>query len=75
MNANGESYCRKMSTEDKRKLFTALTELSPEDLNKALEIVAQNNPCFQGMAEEVDLDIDAQVLINFFTRRVVFDPI
>ncbi|KAF2295834.1 hypothetical protein GH714_034419 [Hevea brasiliensis] len=53
--------CRKMSTEEKRKLGAALSRLSPEDLTKALEIVAQNNPGFQAMAEEVDLDIDAQV--------------
>ncbi|GMY08730.1 transcription factor GTE6 [Fagus crenata] len=52
--------CRKMSTEEKRKLGAALTKLSPEDLTKALEIVAQNNPSFQATAEEVDLDIDAQ---------------
>ncbi|KAL9365486.1 hypothetical protein Peur_043359 [Populus x canadensis] len=52
--------CRKMSTEEKRKLGGALTRLSPEDLTKALEIVAQNNPGFQATAEEVDLDIDAQ---------------
>ncbi|XP_041000345.1 transcription factor GTE6-like [Juglans microcarpa x Juglans regia] len=52
--------CRKTSTEEKRKLGAALTKLSPEDLTKALEIVAQNNPCFQATAEEVDLDIDAQ---------------
>ncbi|KAJ6767884.1 TRANSCRIPTION FACTOR GTE1-LIKE [Salix koriyanagi] len=49
-----------MSTEEKRKLGAALTRLSPEDLTKALEIVAQNNPSFQATAEEVDLDIDAQ---------------
>uniref|UniRef100_A0A5B6ZM58 Putative transcription factor GTE6 n=1 Tax=Davidia involucrata TaxID=16924 RepID=A0A5B6ZM58_DAVIN len=52
--------CRRMSSEDKRKLGTALTLLSPEDLSKALEIVAQDNPSFQATAEEVDLDIDAQ---------------
>ncbi|XP_023003631.1 transcription factor GTE1-like isoform X1 [Cucurbita maxima] len=52
--------CRKMSTEEKRKLGIALTRLSPEDLTKALEIVAENNPNFQATAQEVDLDIDAQ---------------
>ncbi|KAI5575209.1 hypothetical protein POPTR_010G219200v4 [Populus trichocarpa] len=52
--------CRKMSTEEKRKLGVALTRLSPEDLTKALEIVARSNPGFQATAEEVDLDIDAQ---------------
>lgn len=53
---------RKMSTEEKRKLGIALTRLSPEDLTKALEIVAENNPDFQATAQEVDLDIDAQVI-------------
>ncbi|KAF4360347.1 hypothetical protein G4B88_000021 [Cannabis sativa] len=55
--------CRKISVEEKRKLGASLTKLSPEDLSKALEIVAQNNPGFQATAEEVDLDIDAQVVI------------
>ncbi|KAE8655622.1 Transcription factor GTE1 [Hibiscus syriacus] len=52
--------CRKMPTEEKKKLGMALTRLSPEDLSKALEIVAENNPGFQPTAQEVDLDIDAQ---------------
>lgn len=52
--------CRKMTTEEKRKLGTALTQLSSDDLNKALLIVAQNNPNFQASAEEVELDMDAQ---------------
>ncbi|KAH7844063.1 hypothetical protein Vadar_023808 [Vaccinium darrowii] len=51
--------CR-MTTEEKRRLGTALTHLSPDDLQKALLIVAENNPSFQATAEEVDLDIDAQ---------------
>jgi hypothetical protein len=52
--------CRRMTTEEKRRLGTALTRLSPDDLQKALLIVAENNPAFQATAEEVDLDIDAQ---------------
>ncbi|XP_062012216.1 transcription factor GTE1-like [Rosa rugosa] len=52
--------CRKMSFDDKRRLGTALTQLSPEDLSKALDIVAQDNPEFQATAQEVDLDIDTQ---------------
>ncbi|XP_021897875.1 transcription factor GTE6 isoform X2 [Carica papaya] len=51
--------CRKVSTEEKRNLGADLTQLSPEDLTRALEIVAQSNPGFQARAEEVDLDIDA----------------
>lgn len=57
---------RKMSIEEKRKLGVALTRLSPEDLSKALEIVAQNNPGFEAAAEEVDLDIDAQVFYYYY---------
>nr|XP_027118847.1 transcription factor GTE6-like isoform X1 [Coffea arabica] len=52
--------CRKMTTEEKRRLGAALTQLSPEDLNKALLIVAQNDPNFQAAADEVFLDMDAQ---------------
>ncbi|KAK3003516.1 hypothetical protein RJ639_018191 [Escallonia herrerae] len=55
--------CRKMSIEEKRKLGISLSQLCPEDLSKALEIVAQSNPSFQASALEVDLDIDAQVMI------------
>lgn len=51
---------RKMSTEEKRNLGTALTQLTPEDLSRALEIVAETNPSFQATAQEVDLDMDAQ---------------
>lgn len=54
---------RKMSFDDKRRLGTALTQLSPEDLSKALDIVAQDNPEFQATAQEVDLDIDTLVII------------
>ncbi|KAJ6805763.1 transcription factor GTE1-like [Iris pallida] len=52
--------CRKMSAEEKRKLGAGLSTLSHEDLNKALEIIAQDNPSFQATAEVVDLDMDAQ---------------
>lgn len=55
-----------MSSEEKRSLGTALTHLTPEDLSKALEIVAETNPSFQATAQEVDLDIDAQVVIYLF---------
>ncbi|XP_055835136.1 transcription factor GTE6-like isoform X2 [Solanum dulcamara] len=51
---------RKISIEEKINLGIALTKLSPDDLSKALEIVAQSNPLFPASAEEVELDIDAQ---------------
>lgn len=52
--------CRKLSIEDKRNIGIALTQLCPEDLSKALDIVARHNPSFNSTAVEVDLDIDAQ---------------
>lgn len=51
-----------MSTPEKKELGRALTKLSAKDLKKALEIVAEGNPNFQAIAEEVDLDLDAQVI-------------
>ncbi|XVF00432.1 hypothetical protein REPUB_Repub04eG0001000 [Reevesia pubescens] len=62
--------CRKMSTEEKKKLGTALTRLSPEDLSKALEIVEENNPGFQPTAQEVNLDIDAQSELTLWRLKV-----
>ncbi|XP_023747110.1 transcription factor GTE6 [Lactuca sativa] len=52
--------CRKMSIEEKRNLGIAMTHLCPEDLSKALDIVARHNPGFNSTALEVDLDIDSQ---------------
>ncbi|CAL5036580.1 unnamed protein product [Urochloa decumbens] len=68
--------CRKMTTDEKRKLGAGLCHLSPDDLNKALEIVAQDNPNFQTKAEEVDLDMDAQSettlwRLKFFVREAL----
>ncbi|CAN4120564.1 unnamed protein product [Withania somnifera] len=68
--------CRKMSTEDRKKLGNALTKLSPEDLNKALLIVAQNDPTFQATATEVELDMNAQSestlwKLKFFVQDVL----
>lgn len=66
-----------MSTEEKRNLGIALTKLSPDDLRRALDIVAQTNPSFQANADEVDLDIDAQVIRYYIysnrhnTNRIV----
>ncbi|KAJ1376303.1 NET domain [Sesbania bispinosa] len=52
--------CRKLSIQEKKKLGRALTKLSTENLSRALQIVADNNPSFQFTGVEVDLDIDAQ---------------
>ncbi|KAL9456679.1 hypothetical protein AB3S75_005827 [Citrus x aurantiifolia] len=62
--------CRKMSTEEKKNLGTALTRLSPEDLCKALELVAENNPSFHATAQEVDLDMDAQSELTLWRLKV-----
>ncbi|KAF8021887.1 hypothetical protein BT93_G2125 [Corymbia citriodora subsp. variegata] len=54
------SKCRKISTEEKRKIAAALDKLPVEDVDKALEIVAQYDPTFQSKGDLVDLDLDAQ---------------
>ncbi|KAG6492639.1 hypothetical protein ZIOFF_047604 [Zingiber officinale] len=56
---------RKMTTEEKRKLGVGLSTLSPEDLNRALEIITEDNPSFQATGEVVDLDLDAQIAAFF----------
>ncbi|XP_042399149.1 transcription factor GTE1-like isoform X1 [Zingiber officinale] len=68
--------CRKMTTEEKRKLGVGLSTLSSEDLNKALEIIAEDNPGFQATDEVVDLDLDAQSestlwKLKFFVKRAL----
>ncbi|KAL3626447.1 hypothetical protein CASFOL_029996 [Castilleja foliolosa] len=52
--------CRKISTEEKKRLGSAITRLPPNDINKALEIISQNDPTFQAIGETVEVDIDAQ---------------
>lgn len=61
-----------MTTEEKKRLGSAITRLSPVDIDKALEIVAQNNPNFQAAAETVEVDIDAQVPTRLFICLFVF---
>ncbi|GFP82834.1 transcription factor gte6 [Phtheirospermum japonicum] len=56
--------CRHISTLEKRNLGIALTKLCPEDLKKALDIIAQTNPNFQVTAQEVELDISAQGVLK-----------
>ncbi|AQL00751.1 hypothetical protein ZEAMMB73_Zm00001d044739 [Zea mays] len=55
---------RKMAADKKRNLGAGLYHLSPDDLNKVLEIVAQDNRSFQPKAKEVDLNMDAQDLFK-----------
>lgn len=66
----GNANFRKISTEEKRSIGNALTLLSPEDLSKALEIIAQSNPSFQSAAEEIEIDMDAQVRSDAFLYSV-----
>ncbi|KAL3520697.1 hypothetical protein ACH5RR_018846 [Cinchona calisaya] len=50
--------CRKISIEEKRNIGIALSKLCPEDLTKALKIVAQTNSNFLLTDEDIELDID-----------------
>jgi hypothetical protein len=62
--------CRKMSTGEKKKLSTIMSQLSAEELNKALEIVAEHNPGFQPTALEVNLDMDAQSEVTLWRLKM-----
>ncbi|CAA3009198.1 Hypothetical predicted protein [Olea europaea subsp. europaea] len=70
--------CRKMSTEEKRRLSSAIAKLCPEDIDKAVEIVAQRNPDFQAAREDVEINMDAQTestlwKLKFFIRDALHD--
>ncbi|XP_018732040.2 transcription factor GTE1 isoform X2 [Eucalyptus grandis] len=72
------SKCRKISTEEKKKIAAALDKLPVEDVDKALEIVAQNDPNFQSKGDLVDLDLDAQSQctlwkLKFFVKGALED--
>lgn len=58
-------WYRKISTDEKRKIARALDRLPVEDVDKALEIVAEDDPSFELKADLVDLDLDAQVYFPF----------
>lgn len=60
-----------MSTEEKKKLSAALTSLSPEDLDKALQIVSHDYPSFHATSQEVDLDIDSLVMICLILHMIL----
>lgn len=62
--------CRKMSIQDKRNLGIALTRLSPENLGKALEILARNNPSIQAASSDIDLDFTAQSESTLWRLRI-----
>ncbi|KAB5573318.1 hypothetical protein DKX38_000512 [Salix brachista] len=61
---------RKISTEEKKKIGTALTQLSHQDLIRALEIVAEHNLSFQATAQEVNLDMDTQSDVTLWRLKV-----
>nr|GEZ84266.1 transcription factor GTE6 [Tanacetum cinerariifolium] len=70
------SNCRKISFEEKLTLVKILTKLSPDDLQKALLIVAQNSPNFEATCNEVELDMDTQsesILwkLKFFLKDII----
>uniref|UniRef100_A0A6N2M7X7 Bromo domain-containing protein n=1 Tax=Salix viminalis TaxID=40686 RepID=A0A6N2M7X7_SALVM len=69
--ANMAQYLsNEISTEEKKKLGTALTQLSHQDLIRALEIVAEHNLSFQATAQEVNLDMDTQSDVTLWRLKV-----
>lgn len=64
--------CRIMTIEEKRQLGHSLGRLPADNLQRVIQIIAQKNPGFNATADEVEVDIDAQVLLlplsNAFCR-------
>jgi hypothetical protein len=61
---------RAMSIEEKRHLGHSLGRLPPDNLNHVIQIIAQKNPEFNATADEVEVDIDAQVLSPLLLRHM-----
>jgi len=59
-----------MSIEEKRHLGHSLGRLPPDNLNHVIQIIAQKNPEFNATADEVEVDIDAQVLSPLLLRHM-----
>lgn len=54
-------WFRVMSIEEKRQLGHSLGRLPADNLQRVIQIIAQKNPGFNASADEVEVDIDAQV--------------
>ncbi|RDY06062.1 Transcription factor GTE1, partial [Mucuna pruriens] len=68
--------CRKLSSPEKVELSKAFYGLNEDNLNKALQIISENDPTFQPSAQEVNLDLDDQNdftlwKLNVFIRRAL----
>lgn len=61
---------RAMSKEEKRQLGQSLGRLPPEKLSKAIQIIAQENPSLNTFADQVEIDIEAQVYFHFYPNSL-----
>lgn len=59
-------FLRKISTVEKGAIARGLTKLPAADLQKALDIITNNNSNFTITQEGIDIDIDSQVCIYFY---------
>ncbi|KAM7262752.1 hypothetical protein ACFE04_000435 [Oxalis oulophora] len=63
--------CRKMSPEEKKKLTRIIKKLPAEEIDKALQIVAEHNPSFHlNNPHEVNLDLELQNEVTLWRLRV-----
>ncbi|CAJ1975976.1 unnamed protein product [Sphenostylis stenocarpa] len=68
--------CRKISVRERLELVKSFNRLNLDNLNKALQIICENDPTFQPDAPEVNLDLDNQSdytvwRLNIFVKKAL----
>ncbi|KOM27899.1 hypothetical protein LR48_Vigan468s006100 [Vigna angularis] len=68
--------CRKISIREKLELVKSFSRLNFENLNKALQIISENDPTFKPNDLEVNLDLDNQTdytvwKLNVFVKKAL----
>ncbi|XP_022635917.1 transcription factor GTE1 isoform X3 [Vigna radiata var. radiata] len=68
--------CRKISIRERLELVKSFSRLNFENLNKALQIISENDPTFKPNDQEVNLDLDKQTdytvwKLNVFVKKAL----
>ncbi|WVZ21316.1 hypothetical protein V8G54_008638 [Vigna mungo] len=68
--------CRKISIRERLELVKSFSKLNFDNLNKALQIISENDPTFKPNDQEVNLDLDKQSdytvwKLNVFVKKAL----